>query len=61
MPVACVGGTWAIPHCIVSRGKRSYSTSFGGSLLVSAGVSLILLISSKNQSCRPMLGMFRVG
>ena len=61
MSVACVGGARALPPSLASRAKRSHSISFGGSLPVSAGVSLVLIISSKGQRWEPMLGMVRVG
>ena len=40
--VTCAGLTGAIPPSLAGKDRRSHSTSFGGGLPVSAGVSLVL-------------------
>ena len=45
--VACVGLARAIAPSLAGRAKRSHSVLFGGGLYVSAGISVVLMISSR--------------
>ena len=58
--MACVGLTRAIPPNLAGRAKRSLSVLFGGGLPVSAGISLVLIVTSRGRRLEPMLGMVRV-
>ena len=58
--VANVGFTEAIPHNLAGNAKRSRSVSFGGGLLVSAGISVVLMIISRGKGLGPMPDMLRV-
>ena len=56
----CAGLTRAIPPSLAGRAKSSHSVSFGGGLPVSAGISLVLMITSRGKRIWSMLGMVRV-
>ena len=58
--VACDGLTRAITPNLAGRAMKSRSVSFGGGLPVSAGISLVLIVTSKGRRFEPMLGFVRV-
>lgn len=60
LSAACVGLARAIPSSLGGRTRRTRSVSFGGGLLVSAAISLVLMITSRSKRLGPMSGMVRV-